>query len=436
MKKFNSFMEEKFVPVATKISSNRYLKAISGGSMSLMTVIMIGAVFSLLGSISIEPYQNFLVSSGIGTILAFVPKVTTEMMAIYMVFSIAYNAATIFGYDDLKFENSILAVVGYLLLLPLQEILPEGAFAPDILLNLNFLGAKGAFLAIITAIVVTKIYGYIVENQWTIKMPNGVPEQVSKAFTSLIPAVIILSLFAIIKYGFTLTTYNSAGEFIYTLLQTPLQNLTSSLPAFIIIVVLAQILWFFGVHGSMTVLPIFMPIWMGYMAENSAAFAASEAVPHIFNVGLYNFTTLGGAGATLGFVIVMFFFAKSKRYKAFSKMVTPLGLFNVNEPVVFGMPIMLNPVMFLPFVITPLIVLLLGYTLISLGIMPTPVGIMIPASTPPIISGLMQGSWKIALFEIVAIIMSALIYYPFFRILDRQALEEESKANLNSELSK
>lgn len=205
----------------------------------------------------------------------------------------------------------------------------------------------------------------------------------------------------------------------------PLQSMACSLPTFIVLVILAQVLWFFGVHGSYATLPLFFPIWMGYISENTAAVAAGKQVPYIYNFGLYNLTTLGGSGTTIGLVIVMFFCAKSKRYKAFSKIVMPCGLFNINEPVVFGMPVILNPVIFIPFLITPLIVLMLAYLSIRLGIIPAPIGLMIPSSTPPIFSGLMQGSWKLSVFEVFVIMLSAAIYYPFFKILDNQALKEE-----------
>jgi PTS system cellobiose-specific IIC component len=259
-------------------------------------------------------------------------------------------------------------------------------------------------------------------------MPDGVPEQVSKSFTALIPAFLILIIFSLIRVGFSLTSYESANNFIYTILQTPLQHLTGSLPAFILIVLISQLLWFFGVHGSYTVLPIFLPIWLGYIGENSAAYAAGKAMPHVFNIGLFDITTLGGCGATLGLVIVMFFFAKSERYKAFSKMVLPCGIFNVNEPVIFGMPLMLNPVIFIPFLLIPVAILLMAYAAIKLNLMPAPIGMMIPASTPPIFSGLMQGSWRISVFQVFAVLFSAVVYYPFFKALDKQALKEENEA--------
>src|SRR5699024_11074333 len=126
------------------------------------------------------------------------------------------------------------------------------------------------------------------------------------------------------------------------LLQKPLQSLTGSLPAFLLFVSVAQLLWFFGVHGSMTILPILFPIFLGFLAENTAAVSAGEIAPNPINFGLYDLANLGGSGATIGLVLIMFFFSKSERYKVFSKIALPTGLFGINEPVIFGMPVMLN----------------------------------------------------------------------------------------------
>ena len=423
--KFMQFMENKFVPVTAKIGNNKYLKSLSTGSMSLMAVIMVGSIFSLLGSIGWAPYQSFITMTGIKQLFQFAPKITTDLIAIYMVIGVSYNACKIFDHEELSFNNVLISIASFLVLIPLKEIQEEGAVSADVFINTSYLGPKGIFLGLIVAIVATKIYCFIVDKKWTIKMPEGVPEQVSNAFIALIPAFTILIVFSAVRILFSFTKFETANDFIYSLKQMPLQSMACSLPTFIVLVILAQVLWFFGVHGSYATLPLFFPIWMGYISENTAAVAAGKQVPYIYNFGLYNLTTLGGSGTTIGLVIVMFSCAKSKRYKAFSKIVMPCGLFNINEPVVFGMPVILNPVIFIPFLITPLIVLMLAYLSIRLGIIPAPIGLMIPSSTPPIFSGLMQGSWKLSVFEVFVIMLSAAIYYPFFKILDNQALKEE-----------
>ncbi|AGY83004.1 PTS sugar transporter subunit IIA (plasmid) [Carnobacterium inhibens subsp. gilichinskyi] len=425
MDRFLSFMESKFIPVATKISSNRVIQAVSRGSISLMPIIIVGAIFSLIGSINILAYQEFLINTGLIQFLDFIPSVTIDAIGLYMVFFVGYQGAKNFGKADMATSAGILSLVSFLVLIPLTTVMEEGAFQPLVTLNMDYIGSRGAFTAILTGLIVSKIHQIIIDKNWTLKMGEGVPPQVSNSFTDIIPSFLILTIFALIRWLFSVTPYESATGFIYEMLQTPLQSLTSSLPAFIILIFVSQLLWFFGIHGSYTILPILMPIWIGYIQENMAAYQAGQEIPHLFNIALYDLTTIGGAGATLGFVIVMAIFAKSQQYKSFSKLVLVPGIFNINEPLIFGLPIILNPFVFIPFVFTPIIILILGYVAILLGIMPAPIGLFIPASTPVIFSGIIQGSWKIAVFQVFSVLLSIGIYYPFFKLMDKQALERE-----------
>lgn len=421
MNKFISFMEEKFVPIANKISSNRYLKSISNGSMALLGIIMLGSIFTVITSFTWQPYQDFLTNTGLGVLLGYVPDFTIDLLALYMAFSVAYNGAQVFDIKTHSLNTGLVSLVSFLLLSPINTKAVEGAS----FLDMSYLGAKGVFVALITGLITVQIMRFFVNKNITIKMPKGVPTMVTNSFTSLIPAVAIVVVFGLIKYGFTLTSYATANNFIYSVLQQPLQALTGSLPAFLILITVAQILWFFGVHGSMTVLPILFPIFLGYLAENTAAVSAGQVAPNIINFGLYDLACLGGCGATIGLVIVMFFFSKSKRYKAFSKLVLPCGLFGVNEPVVFGMPLMLNVMMLIPFILTPIVIVTIGYVLINMQIITPTIGVLGAGSLPPVIHGIVQGSLSFGIFEIFATIISMGIYYPFFKVLDNQAVKEE-----------
>ncbi|MGF2054713.1 PTS sugar transporter subunit IIC [Vagococcus fluvialis] len=423
MNKFIEFMEKRFIPVANKISSNRYLKSISTGSMSLLGVIMLGSIFTVISSFSWEPYQNFLTSTNIGVILNYIPDFTIDLLGLYMAFSIAYCGAAIFDIKDQALGTGFISLVSFLLLSPVIDN-PEERTT---FLNTSYLGAKGVFVAIFVSLITIQLMKFFVKKNITIKMPEGVPEMVTKSFTSLIPAVVIAMLFAIIKLLFTMTSFGTATDFIYTLLQQPLQLLTGSLPAFLVLILVSNLLWFFGIHGSMTVLPILMPIFLGYLADNTAAIAAGEPVVHAINFGLYDLACLGGSGATLGLVANMFFFSKSARYKAFSKITFPSGLFGVNEPVVFGMPVMLNVMLLVPFLLTPLVITSLGYFLIQIGIISAPIGILGAGSLPPLFHGIVQGSLSFGIYELFATVLSMIIYFPFFKALDNQAVKEEQE---------
>ncbi|BDR58949.1 PTS sugar transporter subunit IIC [Xylocopilactobacillus apicola] len=425
MHSMQAFMEKKFIPVATKISNNKWVQSISRGTMSLMGVIVVGAIFSLLGSIGIPAYQTFLKNTGLANLLSYVPAVTINAIGLYMVFLIAYQAAHVFGHEDLAVNIGIVSLVSFLALIPLKSTQEKGAMQAINYLNVDYIGSRGAFTAIITAMLVVSIYLYIIKKNWTIKMPEGVPPQVINAFTDVIPAFVILTIFSLIRWAFSLTSYISATDFIYKMLQKPIEALTGSLPAFIILILIAQLLWFFGIHGSFTILPILMPIWISYINPNMAAYHAGKVIPHMFNIEMYNMLTIGGSGATLGFVIVMFIFAKSQQYKKMARLVIVPGFFNINEPLIFGLPIIMNPILFIPFVFTPIIILILGYILMKIGLVGVPIGLFLPASTPIVFSGILQGSWSYAIWQVVAVLISCVTYYPFFKIMDAKALEEE-----------
>lgn len=425
MNTFMSMMEKHLVPFANKISSNRYLKTISNGSMALLGIIMLGSLFTVVSSITWAPYQDFLTSTGIGTLFSYVPDFTIDLLALYMSFSIGYQGAKIFGISEKAFNAGAISLVCFLLLTPINTTALEGST----FLNIDYLGAKGVFVALITGIITVKILAFFVKKNFTIKMPNGVPSMVMESFSALVPATVIVLLFAFIKFGFGNTSFETANNFIYTMLQTPIQSLTGSLPAFLILILISQVLWFFGVHGSMTVLPILFPIFLGYLAENSAVVEAGGIAPNVINFGLYDLACLGGCGATIGLVIVMFFFSKSKRYKAFSKLVLPCGLFGVNEPVIFGMPLMLNVMMLIPFLLTPIVIVTVGYFLIQMHIITPTIGVLGAGSLPPLVHGIVQGSLSFGIYELFATLISMLIYFPFFKILDKQACEEEQNAD-------
>lgn len=416
------FINEKLIPFSTAFAQNKYIKSIGEGSMGLMTIILLGAIFNLLNSIPVDAYQTFLTNTGIGDFFSAVYNASMNYMGLFMAFSVSWAAARNFKHEKLAFGNALLGVLSYLILIPLSA-----NDAGDSLINLNYLGSRGVFLAFIVAIIVTLIHTKIVDKKITIKMPAGVPSGVANSFTSLIPGALIVIVMGIIRALFALTPYGNVLDAVYSILQIPLANITGSLPGFIILILLAQVLWFFGIHGSYTVLGVLYPIWFTYIADNTAAAAAGQAVPHLWNISMYDFACNGGAGCTLGLVLVMLIFAKSKRYKAFAKMVTPPGIFNINEPVIYGMPIMMNFTFLIPFIAAPLVSLILAYVCIRTGLMPAPTGIIGFNAMPIFIYGVLQGSWKIGVYQIVATLISALIWYPFFKAADAQALKEEQE---------
>ena len=259
MEKFTNFMEKYFIPVANKMSTNRVLKTISSGSMSVLGVILIGSVFSVIGSITWEPYQSFLTATNISLLVEYVPDFTTDLLGLYMSFAIAYSGAKVYGIEKNAFNTGLVSMVAFILLSPVttnSDVTPAVS-----MLNASYFGSKAVISAIIVSLLTVMIMKFFMDKEITIKMPDGVPPMVTNSFTSLIPGLVIITLFGVVKIGFGLTSFGTMNDCIYTILQTPLQTLVGSFPAFLAITVIAQILWFFGIHGSTTVLAAIMPIW-------------------------------------------------------------------------------------------------------------------------------------------------------------------------------
>ena len=161
------------------------------------------------------------------------------------------------------------------------------------------------------------------------------------------------------------------------------------------------------------------------MSENSAIIASGKTITNTINFGLWDLACIGGSGATIGLVFIMFFFSKSKRYKAFGKIAFPCGIFSINEPLIFGMPLMLNVMTLIPFVLCPVVVSSIGYLLIQLGVITPYIGILGAGSLPPLVHGIVNGSLSAGIYELISVFISAFIWYPFFKMIDKQACEQE-----------
>ncbi|WP_079708674.1 PTS sugar transporter subunit IIC [Paraliobacillus ryukyuensis] len=413
--------QQKLQSGAGKISSNKYLKSVSDGLMSALPALIIGAFSTLLSGMAIEPYQDFITNTGLKPILDLPSQYTIDMIALYAVFFIAYRLATAFDKDGAP--AGLIALMSFFVLTP-TALLDESAVLP-----FQFLGAQGLFVAIIVGLISARLYVLIVDKGITIKMPDGVPPTVSKTFAGLVPGILIVVLFTIISAIFDATTYGSMHQVVYSFIQTPLQNLGGGFWSLIAMILVIHVLWLLGIHGMLVVLPIYLSIWMPLGVENLDALAAGEELPNIVNTGFAQlFILLGGSGATLGLAIIMTFMAKSKRYKTLGRLSLPGSIFGINEPLIFGLPIVLNPYLAIPFVLAPLVVSIIPYFLMASGLVTKLAGAHLPLGTPAFFNAIIQGGFSILVLQILMIILSGIIYYPFFRIIDKQAVKEEESA--------
>lgn len=409
--------------IASAIQGNRYISAISNGLMSLMPVTIVGSIGSLLNALPIDSYQLFLESSGLKAITAIPNEITNNLLALYTVFIVAQKLVESYGLDGVM--PGLLSLMAFLIITP-YNVNDGGAM---IGFSSNWLGAKGLFTAFIVAIFVAKIYVMFQKNGWTIKMPDGVPPTVVKSFSALVPSFVIMISMMLVRFGFGATSFGDIHSMIFTLISTPLQSLGSNFFAILIAVLVAQILWSFGMHGTIIVISVLNPILTPLTVENLAAFNAGGVPPHVVTMQLFGQAINMGSGQTLGLAIAMLF-AKSKQYKTLGRLSVVPNACGINEPIIFGTPIVMNFKLMVPFIIVPMITVTLAYIGMITNILPPLPGTKGPLGTPVLLKGFIAGggNLKWVLFELISIVISFVIYLPFFRKIDKEAYDLEVKA--------
>ena len=430
MNKLTHVLEKALLPLAQKLSENRYLKSITNGFSACLPIIIVGALFTLLANLNIAPYQAAISAIHLKEIFAFIPTVTTDMLALYAVFSIARATAKNIGIPDQAHSVALLALFVFLLMIPLGVSGTEGDVTVVVkaALSTSYLGSGGLFTAMIFGLILPPMYKFFIDKKIVIRMPESVPPQIAKSFEAILPSMVIGFIFALVRYGFSLTSFGHLNNCIYTLLKAPLSALGASPFTMIILILMCSLMWFFGLHGGLIVMPFINMLYLPLAMENLEAYGAGAAeLPNIVVKAAWSgYASLGGAGGTFGLCVLMCFLAKSQRYKTLGKLALPAGFCGINEPVTFGVPMVLNTIMLIPMVFTPIITFVLSYAMTSIGIIPIMNGTEIPLGTPIILSGMLCGGWKLALWQIVLVLIQIACYFPFFRILDNQALKDES----------
>ncbi len=293
--------------------------------------------------------------------------------------------------------------------------------------------------AILIGLIVGWAYSWFLKKNIKIKMPEGVPTGVANAFSGLIPAVVIVVVATIIHGIFSIGLHTTAIELIYKVIQIPLQGMTDSLGGAILMCFAGPFLWIFGVHGSTIVGGIMSGLLQANSLENQAILDKGMELTvanggHIVTAQFYDqFINVTGAGLTIGLVIYLVAFAKSKQLKTLGNLELVPALFNINEPILFGLPVVMNPMLAVPFIAMPVISCVIQYAALATGLCPLYGGVMVPWTCPPIISGFLVGGWRSALLQLVIFIISFFVYMPFVRRLDKDALVAEQNAAANAD---
>jgi len=418
------FLEEKFLPIAAKMQTNRYLMSLRDGLVLSLPMMIVGSFVIVIAELPVDAYQNFM--AGVfgdnwkwfnwGVIFAS----TMGLVAMIAVIGVAYALAKSYGKEPLPAAG--IALSGYFILLHQME---GGGYSTQ------FFGSQGLFAAMIVAIVTVEIYNFVIEKKIVISLPEQVPPAISRSFTALIPAAITTVLWTVVRYIFMQTSYVDLSNFILQVLQVPLTALGTGAVGTAIAVFFNSAFWFVGIHGAAIVGSVFNPIWNAATLSNLAAFQAGTDIPYIVTAEfISNLIYQGGSGATLSLAFIMAFLSKSEQIKYIGRLSLAPGLFNINETVTFGLPIIMNPMMMIPFFVAPMTITLLSYFAIATGIVGRLPGLAAPWTMPIILSGFYigNGDVRVVLLQIVNFVITGIIYFPFIAAWDKKKYAEEQGA--------
>lgn len=413
---------------ATKINSLRYIKVIKDAFASLIPVIITGA-FGTLFSAMVFDSENGLAQinalrflEDLKPISSAISYVTLSFLTIYAVFLIGIELAKLNNVKGIF--PGVVAVMSYLSVNPTvyEFVNNDTTVIAENVLAKQYTDTKGLFLGMFVAIISIELYCWLGrQKKLQLKMPETVPANVASSFSALFPTILTVAIIATLGFIIKAITGSYAYDIIYNIIQRPLEGVVQGLPGILLLMFIAQIFWVIGIHGNQMVKPIREPLLLAAIAVNTEAFEAGKEVPNIITMPFWDmYMNMGGSGVTIGLLIAILLVGKREDMRQITKLSLAPGIFNINEPVIFGMPIMLNPILAIPFVITPLITGTIGYIATTMGFAAKAV-VMVPWPMPPIVNAYLATAGDIGavITQIVCIVVSILIYLPFVKVMNR-----------------
>lgn len=425
MNQFQAWVEKYISPFMGALGSNRYLLAIRDGVVAALPLIIVGSFFLIAAFPPLPPSWplcQFLKSHAETILLPY--RMTMFIMALYVVFSMGYSLARSYKLDGLS--GAILSVMAFMLTIkPITDSSSNAVHTVNFLLPMKPLGSAGLFVGIIVTCIAINIFRLTNNSKFKIVMPHAVPPSVAQSFEALTPTLLVVFFFGSITY-FAGFDWSGAIE---TAVR-PLISATDTLPGVLVLTFLYCFFWFFGIHGASVVGPLARPLWLMLLETNASAAAAgisTNNLPAISAEPFYQwFIFIGGAGSTIGLAILLVCSCKSQYARDLGKIGILPAIFNINEPLVFGAPIVLNVTLFIPFIITPLVSAAIAWYATSWGFVGHVV-ISAPWTLPGPIGAFLATGGDIRAVILCGglIILSCLIYYPFVRRWDQQCLARE-----------
>ena len=413
---------------ATKVNSLRYIMVIKNAFTALIPVIITGAFGTLFSAMVFDAdnglakisFLHFL--ADLKPIASSISYVTLSFLTIYAVFLIGIELAKL---NNVKGTfPGVVAVMSYLSVNPTvyEFINGDKSVLVENVLAKQYSDTKGLFLGMFIAILSIELYCWLGrQERLQLKMPDTVPTNVSNSFSALFPTILTVAIISTLGFAVKAMSGMYLYDIIYNVIQRPLEGMVQGLPGILLLMLIAQIFWIIGIHGNQMIKPVREPLLLAAIAVNTEAFEAGKEIPNIITMPFWDmYMSMGGSGVTIGLLIAILLVGKREDMRQITKLSLAPGVFNINEPVIFGMPIMLNPILAIPFILVPIITGTIGYIATSIGFAAKAV-VMVPWPMPPLVNGYLATAGDIGavITQLVCIVVSILVYLPFVMVANK-----------------
>ncbi len=422
--KLQTVMEKVISPIAKKMNENKVIKALASGMIATMPVSLGVAAICVLVTLPIPGWTDIVNSAGFSYIGNEIMSVTLSALAIYLVINVAYNYAQAEGENGMTAATISLGI--FLMMMP---VFIEGKDYFLQAIETKYIGSDGIFVGMLISVLSSMAYCKLCKKNLKLKLPESVPPMVTNSLSPIFIAIIMFTFMAVVKYLFYISPYNNIFNFFNSIIAAPILKFGATPAAIIAVYTFAGLMWFFGVHPS-PIISTYGVVLTTAMTANIEAFNAGNVLPYLSYYIIYLCLFFSGTGNTLGLTLC-FSKAKSERYKSMKAISLVPNLFNINEPVIFGTPVILNPIFLIPMILNTLLPGLLGWAVtsfVTISINPT---IEMPWVTPTFITAFIQGGIPLFLLILGCIVLTTIVWYPFFKIADDEALKEEMEGAVN-----
>lgn len=434
MSKLVRWLETYILPWAAKVGQVRWLVAMRDTFISLLPITMAGSLAMLFNSLidACDKQLGWHTFAEVLKPLVVVDNIvwngTFALFSIYFALSWGYHLAKTFEVNRLA--GSIISLVSFTMSITSMVDIKANSDITTLKnsVDINQFSTSGLFTAIIFGCVGTAIFILLYHARITLKVDATIPHAEWVAFSTLIPFLISVFFAAIVNYLFQRFTGTYFGQWLLTTIQSPLVKMGQGFSIVLLITFLVQIFWFFGINGVSVLTPVIDSIWLTSENINVSAVRAGGKVPFIWVRDSFNvFAWFGGAGGTLVLIIAILIFSKRKDFRTVAKMALAPGIFNINEPILFGLPVIFNPAYLVPFVVAPMVNVSLAYWITKIGWV-NPVQIFVPGIMPPIIGPFLACNydWRAIVLAIVNMMIALAIWAPFVIAADKIAIEDEN----------